>query len=73
MRCRATGSPSPKITWRKEMMPISLLGERFKVLEDGTLKVVRVTSQDEETYTCFATNFVTPMVNASAKLTVVGK
>ena len=39
---------------------------------DGSLRIKDVSLRDEDTYTCFATNFVGPIDSRKAKLVVVG-
>ena len=53
-RCHVTGSPTPEVEWTK-------VGGRLSpqaVVEDGKLKLLNVTKQDEGEYECTAKNTV---------------
>ncbi|CAD1469818.1 unnamed protein product, partial [Heterotrigona itama] len=65
--CRVGGDPSPEILWRRNdgKMPIG----RAHILDDRSLRIERVTSQDQGTYICDAENSV-GAISASATLTV---
>lgn len=71
--CAATGSPKPVISWRKGSLPVSSLGARYDLLPNGGLRIKGVKLEDEDTYTCIATNYVRPMDTKTARLTVVGR
>ncbi|XP_038056702.1 peroxidasin homolog isoform X2 [Patiria miniata] len=53
--CQATGYPLPVIAWRKDggLLPDS---RRYLSLASGTLRIVRVTREDEGNYDCYAVN-----------------
>lgn len=65
--CRVGGDPPPEILWRRNdgKMPIG----RAHILDDKSLRIERVTSQDQGTYICDAENGV-GAISASATLTV---
>lgn len=65
--CRVGGDPSPEILWRRNdgKMPIG----RAHILDDKSLRIEKVTSQDQGTYICDADNAV-GAISASATLTV---
>ncbi|KAM4586072.1 matrix-remodeling-associated protein 5 [Fundulus diaphanus] len=57
LSCRATGEPEQRITWispQTEFIP--LLSDKYRVIEDGTLILKKVTLADEGKYTCVARN-----------------
>ncbi|KAM4565686.1 roundabout homolog 1 isoform 3-T3 [Odontesthes bonariensis] len=66
-RCEARGDPVPTVRWRKD--DGDLPKGRFETREDHTLKIRRLTSADEGSYTCMAENMV-GKAEASATLTV---
>lgn len=71
-RCRATGYPSPVISWRKGPIPVSSLdSNRIQILDNGDLRIVDIRQDDNDVYTCIATNFVGPMDTKEARLAVI--
>lgn len=71
-RCRATGLPAPVISWRKGSIPVSSLDlDRIQMLPNGDLRVANITEEDNDVYTCIATNFVGPMETREARLAVI--
>lgn len=71
-RCRATGFPTPAISWRKGPIPVSsLVSNRIQMLANGDLRVADITEEDNDVYTCIATNFVGPMDTKEARLAVI--
>ncbi|XP_072885835.1 roundabout homolog 3 isoform X6 [Hemitrygon akajei] len=65
--CEVHGDPVPTTRWRKEEG--ELPRERFEIQPDNSLRLVRVSSEDEGTYTCIAENTV-GNVEFSGTLTV---
>ena len=53
--CRATGVPTPKITWHKDGIPVQN-GEGVSVSRDGTLQLTEAFKNQSGMYTCFAEN-----------------
>ena len=64
--CKATGQPSPKMTWTKAVG--SLPGDRIK-MQDGILKIYSVTKKDGGVYICKAENILGTATD-TAQLTV---
>uniref|UniRef100_A0A3Q2R1W5 Ig-like domain-containing protein n=1 Tax=Fundulus heteroclitus TaxID=8078 RepID=A0A3Q2R1W5_FUNHE len=57
VHCRATGEPKLRITWISPQTDvIPLLSDKYRVIEDGTLILKKVTLDDEGKYTCVARN-----------------
>ncbi|XP_073459336.1 roundabout homolog 3 isoform X3 [Aquarana catesbeiana] len=54
--CEVQGDPMPTARWRKEEG--ELPRGRYEIRSDNTLRISRVTSEDEGTYTCIAENSV---------------
>jgi len=73
--CRATGSPTPNVEWRKSGQRIGRHHKRYLMVDAGdgglVLRIEPVRARrDEDTYQCHADNGVgTPSV-ASARLDV---
>ncbi|KAG8436526.1 hypothetical protein GDO86_007581 [Hymenochirus boettgeri] len=53
--CKASGTPSPTITWQKEGAGIKS-GSSYVLLPSGDLKITNATHEDAGTYTCIAQN-----------------
>ncbi|VDK83743.1 unnamed protein product, partial [Litomosoides sigmodontis] len=51
LQCRAIGYPLPKITWRRNGVPVEKLTARIKILPDGNVQ-----TDDQDRYTCTAEN-----------------
>ncbi|XP_074652332.1 roundabout homolog 2-like isoform X2 [Tubulanus polymorphus] len=66
-QCRVSGDPDPVIVWKKEDGQIP--SSRARILDDKSLKIVRVKVSDEGNYLCKAENPV-GMIEAVARLTV---
>ncbi|KAL2077862.1 hypothetical protein ACEWY4_027366 [Coilia grayii] len=61
--CQATGSPKPMISWRSMSTGATIQGgihqkemSKFEVLQNGTLMVKNLKSEDEGQYLCLAQN-----------------
>ncbi|XP_012288743.1 protein sax-3 [Orussus abietinus] len=65
--CRVGGDPPPEILWRRNdgKMPVG----RAHIMDDKSLRIDRVMTQDQGTYICDAANGV-GTISASATLTV---
>nr|CAD7197384.1 unnamed protein product [Timema douglasi] len=58
LRCIATGSPTPSISWRKDRLTITGSNGRTKILLDGSLQIIGLQRSDAGVYICFADNGV---------------
>ncbi|OQV21525.1 Roundabout-like protein 2 [Hypsibius exemplaris] len=67
--CKVVGDPLPLVTWYKKDSRRSLADSRFKIQDDGGLRINRVGAVDEGTYVCQADNSM-GSVSESATLTV---
>lgn len=54
LRCRVFGAPKPKIKWKHENVELS--GGRYKILDNGDLRIDYVMPNDQGVYQCKATN-----------------
>uniref|UniRef100_A0A3Q2CV87 Si:ch211-159i8.4 n=1 Tax=Cyprinodon variegatus TaxID=28743 RepID=A0A3Q2CV87_CYPVA len=57
LSCQATGEPKPKITWispKTDVIP--QLSDKYRVIDDGTLILKKMTLADEGKYACVARN-----------------
>ncbi|XP_034472190.1 limbic system-associated membrane protein [Drosophila innubila] len=72
LKCAATGSPEPTITWRRESgVPIELAnGEEVPSIEGTDLVIPRVKRQHMGAYLCIASNGVPPSVSKRITLVV---
>ncbi|KAM9325336.1 hemicentin-2 [Gastrophryne carolinensis] len=58
LRCRATGHPDPKITWKRDSEPVQS-GDGIQISDDGTeLHIQSASVFSAGHYTCLATNSV---------------
>ncbi|XP_017856768.1 PREDICTED: limbic system-associated membrane protein [Drosophila arizonae] len=72
LKCAATGSPEPTITWRRESgVPIELAnGEEVASIEGTDLIIPQVKRQHMGAYLCIASNGVPPSVSKRITLVV---
>ncbi|KAH8244468.1 hypothetical protein KR026_010574 [Drosophila bipectinata] len=72
LKCAATGSPEPTITWRRESgVPIELAsGEEVPSIEGTDLVIPNVKRQHMGAYLCIASNGVPPSVSKRITLVV---
>ncbi|XP_054281738.1 protein sax-3-like [Macrosteles quadrilineatus] len=56
LRCLATGSPPPIITWYKGGVPVTKGHDRINITETGTLVINDTVASDEGVYTCVASS-----------------
>ncbi|XP_012274978.1 protein sidekick isoform X2 [Orussus abietinus] len=55
--CDVVGVPQPKISWFHNAEPVDhLLGTRYELEEDGTLKIKKLTMDDSGMFQCLALN-----------------
>ncbi|XP_076686447.1 neurotrimin [Andrena cerasifolii] len=72
LRCAATGSPEPSITWRREDSQLILLGNGEKVtsVEGPNFNITKVNRLHMGSYLCIASNHVPPSVSKRIMLIV---
>ncbi|XP_014470461.1 PREDICTED: neurotrimin-like [Dinoponera quadriceps] len=72
LRCAATGSPTPNITWRREDGQLIHLGngERVPTVEGSSFNLTKVDRLHMGSYLCIASNGVPPSVSKRIMLTV---
>ncbi|XP_076163350.1 limbic system-associated membrane protein [Ptiloglossa arizonensis] len=72
LRCAATGSPEPNITWRRENGQLILLGNGEKVInvEGPNFNITKVNRLHMGSYLCIASNRVPPSVSKRIMLIV---
>lgn len=75
LQCKASGRPTPKITWRRAL---SHLPKGKTRVVDGNLTIVGVARSDSGTYECLAKNFLRQetavailMVSDNLKFTII--
>ncbi|XP_015173422.1 PREDICTED: tyrosine-protein phosphatase Lar isoform X9 [Polistes dominula] len=68
--CGAVGSPTPIISWVRNMLPMDTSNPRFTVLESGTLQITNSISSDQAKYECVANNSVGTEYSKSTMLYV---
>ncbi|XP_034147844.1 matrix-remodeling-associated protein 5 [Esox lucius] len=56
MACQATGEPPPAIMWLSPSNDVITSSTKYKILDDGTLVIKRVTLADQGKYVCVARN-----------------
>ncbi|XP_065214045.1 papilin isoform X2 [Planococcus citri] len=70
LRCRASGFPTPTISWRKDGSEIDRSLDRYRFSNDGLLQIIGTYAGDSGTYTCTAENGVGRPVQLNLRLTV---
>ncbi|XP_051173855.1 leucine-rich repeats and immunoglobulin-like domains protein 3 [Leptopilina boulardi] len=63
--CRASGSPRPKILWRKNNSPLQATERHFFTAEDQLLIIVNTIASDAGDYECEISNTLGSIVGAS--------
>ncbi|CAH1634799.1 unnamed protein product [Spodoptera littoralis] len=58
IQCKATGSPTPIITWQKDGLNLAMGSEWYGMEDDGTLLIKNIDRTAEGTYMCLAENVV---------------
>lgn len=56
IRCPASGTPPPLITWFKNGLLITGDQDGVEILEDGSLEILDAEAEDSSVYTCTAEN-----------------
>ncbi|CAD1477294.1 unnamed protein product, partial [Heterotrigona itama] len=72
LTCKATGSPKPAISWKRDDGSKISINKTFSVLEwkGDTLDITRISRLDMGVYLCIATNGVPPTVSKQIKVSV---
>lgn len=65
LECMASGSPRPKLTWRKNGNPLQPTERHFFTAEDQLLIIVNTIVSDEGSYECEMSNSLGSVVGAS--------
>lgn len=58
LQCRASGDPEPNIVWTQNSLKITGNNPRYHLLEDGTLRIANVNTDQVGYYECLAQNVV---------------
>ncbi|KAF9796157.1 hypothetical protein SFRURICE_010166 [Spodoptera frugiperda] len=58
IQCKATGSPTPTITWQKHGLNLAMGSDWYDMEADGTLLIKNIDRAAEGTYVCLAENSV---------------
>ncbi|XP_076750319.1 lachesin isoform X2 [Xylocopa sonorina] len=72
LTCKATGSPKPNISWKRDDGSKISINKTFSVPEwkGDTLEITRISRLDMGVYLCIATNGVPPTVSKQIKVSV---
>ncbi|XP_011162349.2 leucine-rich repeats and immunoglobulin-like domains protein 3 isoform X2 [Solenopsis invicta] len=65
LECMASGSPRPKLSWRKNGSPLQATERHFFTAEDQLLIIVNTIVSDEGSYECEMSNSLGSVVGAS--------
>lgn len=65
LECMASGSPRPKLSWRKNGSPLQATERHFFTAEDQLLIIVNTIASDEGSYECEMSNSLGCVVGAS--------
>ncbi|XP_070160478.1 tyrosine-protein phosphatase Lar isoform X5 [Polyergus mexicanus] len=68
--CTAVGSPTPIISWVRDMLPIDTSNPRYTVLDSGALQITESDVADQGKYECVANNSVGTEYSKSTTLYV---
>lgn len=72
LSCQAKGYPPPNITWFHNNLGADLTAQASTTNGLSQLELVGISLADNGTYTCTASNEITPSVTSSAVLRVTG-
>ncbi|KAK0076365.1 hypothetical protein PV325_005504, partial [Microctonus aethiopoides] len=72
LTCKATGSPTPSIRWKRDDNEKIVINKTFEVMEweGDTLEMVRISRLGMGAYLCIASNGVPPAVSKQIKVSV---
>ncbi|CAK9818768.1 Protein CEPU-1 [Anthophora plagiata] len=72
LTCKATGSPKPNITWKRDDSSKISINKTLSVPEwkGETLEITRISRLDMGVYLCIAKNDVPPAVSKQIKVSV---
>lgn len=65
LECMASGSPRPKLLWRKNGSPLQTTERHFFTAENQLLIIVSTIASDEGTYECEMSNSLGSVVGES--------
>lgn len=65
LECMASGSPRPKLMWRKNGSPLQVTERHFFTAENQLLIIVNTMSNDAGSYECEMSNSLGSVVGAS--------
>lgn len=65
LECMASGSPRPKLLWRKNGSPLQVIERHFFTAEDQFLVIVNTVASDTGNYECEMSNSLGSIVGAS--------
>ena len=71
LTCPTDGSPSPKITWKKDGVDL-VPGERYVVDDKGSLTITSAVTGDSGIFTCVAKN-IAGSEEESSSVDILGK
>jgi hypothetical protein len=72
IRCPASGTPQPLITWYKDGLLITGDHGGLAILDDGSLEILDAEAEDSSVYTCIAENQAGE-VEHDVEVKVIGK
>lgn len=53
-KCRVDGDPKPKIIWMRDSLELPAKGDRYSIMEDGSLRIENSQDTDIGQYECMA-------------------
>ncbi|XP_022236512.1 peroxidasin-like [Limulus polyphemus] len=56
--CQARGDPEPRITWRKNRIPLNIDSDHYRLSSRGDLYMFNIVQEDQGSYECIAENEV---------------
>lgn len=52
--CRVEGSPQPSVSWMRDDQEIDVDGEKYQLMDDGSLMIQNTSPDDSGYYECMA-------------------